>query len=143
MVRIIEAHPDHLRTFVPSKIHEGEATWLQVLELSMHFKLAWTVFWNNQPVAFIGYSPIWNGVCALWAVVGENIKPHGLSVSRAIRRFIGPEAKKRNAHRLQMYIKLGNKDAYNWAQFFGFHTESILTAYGAQGEDYCMMVRFT
>jgi hypothetical protein len=81
---------------------------------------AWAALAGEHPVAIGGIYEIWRGRSYVWALLGRDVGPHMLPLTRAIRSELdaAPFA------RIEMVVEKDFRAAMRWAVALGFQLET-------------------
>ena len=90
----------------------------------------------DNPIAIAGAMAIRPGVWSVFMFATNDWpKIENEGTRWAIRSFF-PSFIAAGAHRVECQSHTGHAKAHQWLEFFGFKQESLLRAYGANGEDF-------
>lgn len=81
---------------------------------------AWAALVGNHPICIGGLTEIWRDRAYAWALVGRDVGPHMVALTRAIRFQLGaaPFA------RIEMVVERDFRAAARWADALGFQLET-------------------
>jgi len=103
---------------------------------------AWTLFLGDQILATAGVVVIHPGLGEAWAVLTDAGRAHPLRVVRAIARRLTAIIEAERLRRCQAHVVQAHAPAVRLLLLLGFAVETPLRAYGPNGEDFLMMVRY-
>lgn len=141
MINVSLAKLEQVWGFRARDVFESEP-WRETLMSNLNKGRCWAMSHEAKVLAFFGWNLIWPGVAQVWAVTSDNMEGQGLKVTKAFRAKIAEGARVGGVHRVQMFVRSDYEEGIRWAHALGFHQEALLTAFGSDGEDYWIMVRF-
>lgn len=100
--------------------------------------MTWAWWRDGRPVSLQGAWPIRPGVWSCWAFGTDEWPRVVLSMTRHSRRFIIPALLRAQFHRAEALALASHTDSRRWIEALGARQESILKAYGRNGEDFVM-----
>ncbi len=94
---------------------------------------------NGDVIACAGIVKLWEGRGHAWALLGENLGPKFVAITRAVKRAIDLSGFKR----LEMDVESSQKAALRWAEMLGFYNETPggMVNYTNDGRLYYKFVR--
>jgi hypothetical protein len=96
-----------------------------------------TLFWHNhEPVAALGFFPMWPGVVSVWAFGSSLWGRVVQAMTRHIVNEMGPELLKRGVHRAECRTLTERQDSERWLRALGGRAEGILREFGRNREDF-------
>lgn len=126
-VEVIPFERHHARLIVPQPAQEAEAA----LQVEAPDGPAWTAVVDGLPVACAGFVPVWVGRAYAWALLGADVGPHLLAVTRAIRCRLACSG----FRRVEMAVDCEFANGRQWARMLGFECEGLARAYLPNGRD--------
>lgn len=126
-VEVIPFERHHARLIVPQPAQESEAA----LQVQAPEGPAWTAVVDGLPVACAGFVPVWVGRAYAWALLGADVGPHLLAVTRAIRCRLACSG----FRRVEMAVDCEFANGRQWARMLGFKCEGLARAYLPNGRD--------
>lgn len=126
-VEVIPFERHHARLIVPQQAQEAEAA----LQIEAPDGPAWTAVVDGLPVACAGFVPVWIGRAYAWALLGADVGPHLLAVTRAIRCRLASSG----FRRVEMAVDCEFANGRQWARMLGFECEGLARAYLPNGRD--------
>jgi hypothetical protein len=102
---------------------------------------AMTFMLGDQPIAIFGWYAVTAGTVQLWAVLGKDIHKRKKSFHKTVKNLIRASFDKCQIHRMQMSVKVGFKEGWDWAKALGFTSEGVMRRYGSEGHDYWLFAR--
>lgn len=126
-VEVIPFERHHARLIVPQPAQEAEAA----LQVEAPEGPAWTAVVDGLPVACAGFVPVWVGRAYAWALLGADVGPHLLAVTRAIRCRLASSG----FRRVEMAVDCEFANGRQWARMLGFECEGLARAYLPNGRD--------
>ena len=102
-----------------------------------HGTFARTVTYEGTIVAAFGCVMRYPGVADAWAVVSDDARGHGLSLTRLVRRQMHDWIKQLYVWRVTAGVVDGERslEYARWAELLGFEFESVEACAGPHGED--------
>ena len=105
---------------------------------------------DGVPVAVCGCTMIQKGVkrftptgtAQCWTVISDQVRGHGVELTKKIRHMIDDYCKAHDVGRMQTYIRPSISENARWIELLGFRFESTLFRAGPDGNDLAMYVRF-
>jgi hypothetical protein len=88
----------------------------------------------NKAVVICGFVSSF-GVCTAWMLTGEGFEAHAHHVLPMQRQLCRSMYVALGAHRMEIEVNTGRKDAEGWAERLGFEFETVLQRAGAHAED--------
>lgn len=96
---------------------------------------------NDTPIAIVGITLLWPGVCDVWGIVSDDVKKTPIAFHKNIKHALNFYAGHLRIKRYQIYIKIGYKEGRKWAEKLGFRVEGALDYFGPDGQAYYIMGR--
>ena len=81
---------------------------------------AWTGWVGADVIGCAGFSPIWPGRAAVWALLTNKAGPHMLAITRFVRARIAEHP----ARRIEATVLHGFKAGHDWMKLLGFKNET-------------------
>lgn len=138
-------HPTHMDRIKPNNFDLAVFASLPDLPTRLRIlqetRLAWTLFYKNEPALVMGLEYKWPTNYEAFLVPGELSIQHGALLSRGARRFFDKIGSKLDLLRLQIVVNVEREQAVKWAEFLKFNREGVMTKYGPEGADYYMYAR--
>ena len=103
--------------------------------------IARTMVVDDEIAACFGCQPIWFGVVHAWTALSPLALDHGLTLTRAIRRYLSEIEERDSLHRIQASVLDGFSMGHRWARVLGFHPECKMARYSPKGEDAWLYAR--
>jgi len=98
-----------------------------------------TLFWYSQePVAAVGFFPMWPGVVSVWAFGSPRWNHVFLAVTRYIIDEMGPELLRMGTHRAECRTLSERQDSERWLRALGGRAEGTLREFGRNREDFTL-----
>ncbi len=140
MIRAIPAETSHADLIKPKKLHGDVVAQREDIRAAIHNCPAITfVSPDEQIIAIVGFHEIYEGSGEIWALISDEVSKHPIAFGRKAKILLERFAKQHKMRRLQMVVRRGFKDAFDFAIFLGFQPEGTLRKYGPEGDDYYMM----
>lgn len=92
-----------------------------------------TFIFQEKPIAIIGWGLLLPGVLQVWSLLSPGIKETPLSFHRSVLLLISHAFEKYELRRMQMSVRCGFTEAWNWAKALGFECEGVMRNYGIDG----------
>ena len=124
----------HFEKMQLKEVYSGE----QHTEMPVN-AFATTFFFNDQPdepVAIFGANQILCGVFQVWAFTTESVKRHPIAFHREVVKLIEWWFDNAQLRRMQMSVRVGYAEGWDWAKLLGFQSEGTMRKYGKDGSDY-------
>jgi|6_EtaG_2_1085325.scaffolds.fasta_scaffold02453_4 hypothetical protein len=123
------------------KYHKGESIkdFKERLKGAMKLGHSRLIRYKDKPLAIMGYTILWPGVCELWVMPNEPIEDKGvlaLSLKYSLEIFVLPQ----EFHRIQATV-LDNDPSEGFLIKLGFECEGLLRKYDTFKQNYKMWAR--
>jgi hypothetical protein len=102
---------------------------------------ATTFFIRDEPIAIFGAKQICRSNFQVWAFTTEDVKKHPIAFHREVLALIDFWFYRAQLNRMQMSVRVGYHEGWNWAQALGFKCEGIMKKYGTDGADHWLFAR--
>lgn len=90
---------------------------------------ALTVFYKEKPIAIMGWGLLVPGVLQVWSLLSPGIKETPLAFHRVTLLLISHAFEQFKLRRMQMSVRQGFTEAWNWAKALGFNCEGTMRNY--------------
>lgn len=97
----------------------------------------WTALVDGRPIACAGLAEQWQGRALAWALLANDIRPHFVAVTRAVKRALDLS----DYRRIEAQVDAEFGQGIRWAQMLGFEIEAKLRAFTPEGRDAFMYAR--
>ena len=84
---------------------------------------AYTALLEDKVIVCSGVMVMWPGVGYAWASVTDDIEPHGLWVTRMVKRALRDICRGLDLHRVEAVALVNDDRAQRWLQVLGFTPE--------------------
>jgi hypothetical protein len=139
MIRVVRAETNHVWMIKPKAIfYEGAR---DDVHRAIKHNEAISIFAGNQIMAIIGFTPIYKETGEMWALTSDLCSKYPLAFHRKVKELLEYYTKLNKLRRVQMVVRRGYSQGFDWAVSLGFEPEGILRKYGPEGDDYVMMGR--
>ena len=98
---------------------------------------------GTRPVGCVGGQVQWPGVAQIWAVLSDDLRGHGLAVTRACRRLLARECEKYAIRRVHCLVRADNGEYLRWISLLGFEHEFTMHRAAPDGADLWGMTRWS
>ena len=97
---------------------------------------------DGIPVAILGIRKLWPGVAAIWSIISNQIRGHGLELTRASIAILNDYAKAQEIRRYEAAVKSDIEENGKWLTLLGFKYECTHNQAALDGSDLDIYVRF-
>ncbi len=88
--------------------------------------MAYTLWDNDKPIACGGVLPVWDGVGSVWCVMSNDVRNHGLELTKKVRFLMNDTMEFYSMHRLNAIVSVNKPEYVRWARLMGFEIETVL-----------------
>ena len=103
---------------------------------------AFTIIDQGKVALSFGIYPIWPGLGEGWMVPSNHIDGRAIALVRGARQLFNEIGPAMQLRRLQFMVRSSHLQAVKFAETLYFTREATLRAYGPEGDDYFVYVRF-
>jgi len=98
--------------------------------------LSYSAMCDGKVYAMFGLYPLWKGVAEAWLLPSSKLENRKMVFHKSCLRFFPYAAQKLKLHRIQVYVRSSNVQAYKWIEMMYFNREGLLKRYGPDINDY-------
>ena len=98
--------------------------------------LSYSAMCDGKVYAMFGLYPLWKGVAEAWLLPSSKLENRKMVFHKSCLRFFPYAAEKLKLHRIQVYVRSSNVQAYKWIEMMYFKREGLLEQYGPDINDY-------
>ena len=98
--------------------------------------LSYSAMCDGKVYAMFGLYPLWKGVAEAWLLPSSKLENRKMVFHKSCLRFFPYAAQKLKLHRIQVYVRSSNVQAYKWIEMMYFNREGLLKRYGPDIYDY-------
>ena len=98
--------------------------------------LSYSAMCDGKVYAMFGLYPLWKGVAEAWLLPSTKLENRKMVFHKSCLRFFPYAAQKLKLHRIQVYVRSSNVQAYKWIEMMYFNREGLLKRYGPDINDY-------
>lgn len=98
--------------------------------------LSYSAMCDGKVYAMFGLYPLWKGVAEAWLLPSSKLENRKMVFHKSCLRFFPYAAEKLKLHRIQVYVRSSNVQAYKWIEMMYFKREGLLERYGPDINDY-------
>jgi len=98
--------------------------------------LSYSAMCDGKVYAMFGLYPLWKGVAEAWLLPSSKLENRKMVFHKSCLRFFPYAAEKLKLHRIQVYVRSSNVQAYKWIEMMYFNREGLLKRYGPDINDY-------
>ena len=98
--------------------------------------LSYSAMCDGKVYAMLGLYPLWKGVAEAWLLPSSKLENRKMVFHKSCLRFFPYAAQKLKLHRIQVYVRSSNVQAYKWIEMMYFNREGLLKRYGPDINDY-------
>lgn len=143
MIKTIPAHPTHLQILDAKEIYEDPEL-IENCTAAIEAQRALTfVGRQGEILAIVGFTPIYNQTGEVWAITSKTVMKYPLAFGRKSKEVLENFIDKNKLKRVQIVVKQGYEEGFQYALFLGFQPEGILKSFGPLGDNYVMMGKVT
>lgn len=88
-----------------------------------------TFLFKDRPIAIVGWGLLVPGVLQVWSLLSPGIKETPLAFHRSMLLLISHAFEQQKLRRMQMSVRVGFPEAWNWAKALGFICEGTMRNY--------------
>jgi hypothetical protein len=134
MIKLVEFDQKHLAEITPKSCHDGEMP-------EAILGQALTLTFNDTPAAIFVWKGVCPGVMQVSAFISEIVKEHPFTLHKTAKHLIGYAFAEFGIQRMQMSVRCGFNEGWDWARSLGFQCEGIMRQYGPNKSDYWLFAR--
>jgi hypothetical protein len=139
MIEVVPALTHHADLINPKKLYGAVASEREATRQAIKNLPAVSILANGEILAIVGYQELYTGSGEIWALIAEEAKKYPVAFGRKAKETLETFARTHKLRRLQIVVRRGYEEAFDFAIFLGFEPEGILRKYGPEGDDYVMM----
>lgn len=98
--------------------------------------LSYTAICDSKVYAMFGLYPLWKGVAEAWMLPSVDLVNKKMVFHKSSLLFFPYASQKLKLHRIQVYVRSTNVQAYKWIEMMYFNREGLLERYGPDINDY-------
>ncbi len=98
--------------------------------------LSYSAMCDGKVYAMFGLYPLWKGVAEAWLLPSSKLENRKMVFHKSCLRFFPYAAQKLKLHRIQVYVRSTNVQAYKWIEMMYFNREGLFKRYGPDINDY-------
>ena len=144
--RCVDFHYGHIALMdVKDKARELGAAmpdYLRYMERTTAGTPAFTIIDQGKVALSFGVFPIWPGLGEGWMVPSNHIDGRAIALIKGARIVFNKIGTAMQLRRLQFMVRSSHLQATRFAEALYFDKEATLKAYGPEGDDYYVYVRF-
>lgn len=142
MIKLVRANVRHLATIQPKGIFSDHTAIMETAEKAISNSLAATALGpGGEILAVVGFMPIHDHAGEFWAITSDKCSDYAFTFHRTMKKHLEKFIKDHRLKRVQMIVRSGYTQGFDWAVSLGFNPEGTLRCYGPEGDDYIMMGR--
>jgi hypothetical protein len=102
---------------------------------------ATTFFLGDEPIAMFGAKQICRGSFQVWAFTTDLVRKYPLAFHKKVLELIQWWFDNAQLRRMQMSVRVGYTEGWNWSHALGFKCEGTMKKYGTDGTDHWLFAR--
>ena len=104
--------------------------------------VSFTIEVDGVPVALFGVQKLWTGVAHAWSIISDDVRGHGLTLTKTCHKMIDDYAEANGIWRVQVTVQSDLTENKRWVEAMGFAYESTQKCASPDGKDLDTFVRF-
>lgn len=127
----------HLRDMTDIRDNIGEPQVVEsTIKAYMDQGMAFTIMYDNKPVAICGAVLQWAGVAEAWFLTTHHVDNCKFYFYREVKRILAYVIKNMNLHRMQCAVECDYFKSQKWLSSMGFKSEGLMPCYGPDKKDH-------